>query len=114
MGYINKEALFDDIEESVVFTTRPGIVSSELRGANKIIDRIKRAPAADVAEVRHGEWLDVYGEKYTNRLYECSVCKELALYKPKYDELAHLHYVQVLTPTCPNCGAKMDGKGEGE
>lgn len=51
MGYINKEALFDDIEESVVFTTRPGIVSSELRGANKIIDRIKRAPAADVAEV---------------------------------------------------------------
>lgn len=49
--YIELEALFNDIEESVVFTTRPDRISLELRGANKIIDRINRAPSVDVVEV---------------------------------------------------------------
>lgn len=49
--YIEREALLEDISESVVFTSRANRPSLELRGANKIIDRIKSAPTADVVEV---------------------------------------------------------------
>ena len=49
--YIEREALLKDISESVVFTVRSDKPSLEIRGANKIIDRIKSAPTADVVEV---------------------------------------------------------------
>ena len=71
---------------------------------------ISAVPAADVVEVRHGEWI-VKKHMYfpENRLLEemrCSVCEEEAF----YNEVEGY----VLTNYCPNCGAKMDGKGEGE
>ena len=49
--YIEREALLKDISESVVFTVRGDRPSLEIRGANKVIDRIKSAPTADVVEV---------------------------------------------------------------
>lgn len=51
--YIEREALIEDINETVVFTVRNGVKlpTSEMRGANKVIDRIKSAPTADVIEV---------------------------------------------------------------
>ena len=60
---------------------------------------------ADVVEVRHGKWTD-------NGPYDkCSVCKTLykddLLFILSDCEFGHPRY-------CPNCGAKMDGKGEGE
>ena len=48
--YIDADLLLKDISESVVFSVR-GSNSPELRGARKIIGRIKEAPTADVAEV---------------------------------------------------------------
>ena len=51
MAYIDKDLLLKDIGESVVFSVRAGYISPELRGARKIIDRIKNAPTADVVEV---------------------------------------------------------------
>ena len=48
--YIEREALLRDIEESVRFTVQ-NAPSAEMRGAHKIIDRIKCAPAADVVPV---------------------------------------------------------------
>ena len=51
MAYIDKDLLLKDIGESVVFTVRNAETSPELRGARKIIDRIKNAPTADVVEV---------------------------------------------------------------
>lgn len=48
--YINREELLKDIEDSVRFSTRNG-VSAELRGAHKIVDRIRCASAYDVVEV---------------------------------------------------------------
>ena len=53
-------------------------------------------PAADVAEVRHGVWVHKNNEMY------CSVCGDEALMDEVYYE----------SPYCPNCGAKMDGKGD--
>jgi hypothetical protein len=49
--FIEREALLKDISESVVFSVKEGQPSLEIRGANKITDRIKAAPAADVVEV---------------------------------------------------------------
>jgi hypothetical protein len=62
---------------------------------------IWRAPAADVAEVRHGEWVPI-----TNGLkgWKCSLCDEHIYVQPE-SNLQRYKY-----PYCPNCGAKMDGK----
>lgn len=51
------------------------------------------APAADVVEVRHGEWKKVYQNKIAT-VYECSNCQHLSFGTSKY---------------CI-CGAKMDGE----
>lgn len=69
---------------------------------------IENIPAADVEPVVHGQWVDRYGGKYANHLYECSVCKETALFKVKVDELGKEHLVQALSAACPHCRAKMD------
>lgn len=55
---------------------------------------IRKMPAAEVAPVRHGRWIEHVNE-YENWC-ECSECK----YMPDspLDE----------TPYCPFCGAKMD------
>ena len=53
---------------------------------------IEQAPAADVVEVRHGEWV----RHKENCLYnKCSICS--------YEHCREDNY-------CPNCGAKMDGE----
>ena len=75
-------------------------------------NEVKLPFSKEVAEVVHGRWVDRYGEKYANHLYECSECKKSALYDFKVDELGHEHAVQVLSDYCPNCGAKMDGDGK--
>ena len=52
-------------------------------------------PAADVAPVRHGRWIEQ--EKYTfGTMYDCSICGDRIL-----DNGHSWNY-------CPNCGAKMD------
>lgn len=56
---------------------------------------LKNAPAADVEEVRHGEW--IFGITMNHEWMKCSEC------------------LVSQTPTgvfayCPNCGAKMDRK----
>ena len=57
-------------------------------GTGDAIDMIEDAPAADVAPVVHGRWIEGPSNPYCS---ECFVeCR---------DE----------TPFCPNCGAKMDG-----
>ena len=96
--YIEREALLKDISESVVFSVKEGQPSLEIRGANKITDRIKAAPAADVVEVVHGEWLD-NGDRDSNGVpkpfaISCSICGSSA-------GASWMKY-------CPNCGAKMD------
>ena len=52
--YIDREELLQDIHESIVFSVArsgKGQTSLELKGANKILDRIKSAPTVDVVEV---------------------------------------------------------------
>ena len=65
-------------------------------------DELKRVHVADVVPVRHARWVDRYGGKYINSLYECSLCEGEALYG---DECL----TQKLSDFCPHCGAMMDG-----
>jgi hypothetical protein len=58
--------------------------------------------AADVEEVRHGEWA---GGMFDDVL----TCKECS-----YEHALYVLGKLSATNYCPNCGAKMDGKGEGE
>ena len=60
------------------------------------LDYIDSEPAADVAPVRHGRWVEK--EKYTfGIMCDCSLCENRIL-----DNGHPWNY-------CPNCGAKMDG-----
>ena len=63
-------------------------------------DEIIRFPAADVVEVRHGEW----GKekwKHTDQ-HICSLCHSTVRVHPQSVEYRY----------CPYCGAKMDGDGK--
>ena len=93
--YIEREALMQDLSETVVFTVRGDVKlpTSEMRGANKVIDRIKSAPIADVVEVKHGKWItptNILDKDYD--VPHCSVCERVPTEKGCY---------------CSNCGAKM-------
>lgn len=72
------------------------------------MDVIKRLPAADVAEVAHGQW-----EEADWREYDAQSCETIRYPKAaivctncrcvfKKDALWSRNH-------CPNCGAKMDG-----
>ena len=65
---------------------------------------IERVPAADVAEVKHGEWKLCY-EDWRKQIAgdECSVCG----FQHFGVSISHYHY-------CPHCGARMYGGEEDE
>ena len=56
---------------------------------------VSRLPAANVAPVRHGRWIN------ENFYTHCSACGKMAIYD-KYGQEVESDY-------CPHCGAKMDG-----
>lgn len=67
-------------------------------------------PAADVAPVRHGQWLNFYGDFSTA---ECSLCSEL--YEVSPDEHPRKEFFDAFKEFynfCPSCGAKMGGGAE--
>lgn len=72
-------------------------VESRMLGLVEAWRKVTNTAAADVVAVRHGVWQEKGGDIF------CSVCG--------IDNDAHgverFNY-------CPNCGAKMDGKGECE
>ena len=73
---------------------------------------IKHIPAADVVEVRHGEWMQTTEPLGWSDVdcIECSACGESWVIS---DELCFDDYKDGWK-YCPNCGAKMDGKGEND
>lgn len=62
-------------------------------------------PSADVAQVRHGRWIEEklpmyrWGEEKIGEksAWECSECHDVGFWGYNY---------------CPNCGAKMDGDAD--
>lgn len=67
-----------------------------------VADDINKISAADVVEVVHGEWVEHTEIGAMNNHLNCSVCNWETVFfvvgKREYNY-------------CPNCGAKMDGRG---
>ena len=87
MAYIERESaiksLLNDAPEQVGYSREDAA------------DCIRFMDAVDVAPVRHGRWINhtmIDGHIHA----ECSEC----------------HKVRIIDNFCPNCGAKMDLKGE--
>ena len=72
------------------------------------IERIS-ALAADVEEVRHGKWLP--SRNGINPI-RCDKCNMPALFVHEQDGFGGFGFYRCPSNYCPNCGAKMDGKGE--
>ena len=67
-------------------------------------EKIKAIPAADVATLRHGRWIEPTRLYYGAKQYECSLCYSDTFWKK--------HGITEKYPCCTNCGCRMDG-GDG-
>ena len=85
--YIEREALLHDIEQSVVYTVRGKITSAEMRGAHKIIECIKCAPAVEpiyIHEPTKSEFKRMAAQLDYEQVVRCKDCEY------SYDELSYL------------------------
>ena len=83
-------------------------------GINWGLNTITDAPTADVVEVVHGEWLDHADQTSTEfgRMdLKCSVC---GVFADDFIGGTEDWFCSDKPNYCPNCGAKMDGKGDAE
>ena len=97
--YIDADKLIDWLNSSTADTWGKGLGkvwwAHSVKLKDNIIDGIEKMPTADVAEVKHGEWVKptiINGRTWD--FPHCSNCD----YVPSDPK----HY-------CTNCGAKMDG-----
>ena len=72
----------------------------------EILKIIDDAPTVDAVEVVHGKWAIFEDGWNDEAIYECTVCKEAFV---TIDGTP----AENLWNYCPNCGAKMDGDGNG-
>lgn len=85
----------------------------------RAITSIENAPAADVQEIKHGEWIE---SGYYDIPCVCSCCGAEAQYTSTFKETFDYDWEENLCPTgyeetreyirtpfCSNCDAKMDG-----
>jgi rubrerythrin len=96
--YIDAEAFFKVINTLPYKDTSYPDASVYNGAISDVADMLTHFPAADVAEVKHGRWIDVVGAGGmlgTFVGWECSVCGyEIT------DRYGQYNY-------CPNCGALM-------
>lgn len=94
--YIEREALYEKAywhgEHSDVGNPFPD-------GVDAIdIEDVDAIPAADVAPVRHGQWV----HEHISEGYAWVICSEC-------EAVIHKILINKRLNYCPNCGAKMDG-----
>lgn len=66
----------------------------------RVKDGVPKIPAADVAPVRHGKWVEKHygGNLYAHVCSECGAKRNVLTYGYKFNY-------------CSSCGARMDGAG---
>lgn len=107
--YIERDAISEEIRK-YYYKNPPNFSYGE--GFDRGLDRAQRAildaPAADVAEVVHGEWLRSDDDWNSLTTIQCSCCGEEWCFETD-DDVSLLNYKY-----CPNCGARMDGGKDDE
>lgn len=64
------------------------------------VNALRNMPAADVATVVHGHWVQIGADKRgRGGIFRCAACNKCSPHVSKY---------------CPECGAKMDGGADNE
>lgn len=99
--YIERDALIDDLDAAAKHGGMGAIIAQTLQRY------VKRAPAADVAPVRHGWWMHSHYEDCSEHfeIVKCSNCD--------FEAYAMAFFVRGGN-YCPSCGARMDGARNGE
>lgn len=90
--YIERDSIYRRVKEH---TNPYGKPTLDYGSGVKVLNMIEREPAADVVEVRHGEWIKA-GTGITERIV-CSACNSSIGYFGR-------------PPFCNQCGVKMDGE----
>ena len=91
-GYIDRELAFDMITDLAGMATTKAAYAAIWKSAKQL----NKVPTADVAPVRHGNWVKEKSDVLIH--WHCSVCKNCY-----YLDEPNANY-------CPNCGAK-NGRG---
>ena len=98
--YIEREAVEKFIEDGL---NNQDVAKRFGHDAIEIMAEVHYMPAADVAEVRHGRWIEL--DECANEGVYCSVCHKKVY---KIDYAWSNNPVKMKSPYCPNCGARMD------
>ncbi len=98
------------IERGAVFPNGVFVIDGKdtAKSMVEFVNHIMDIPAADVVEVKHGEWLQTkepLGHQDVDCI-ECSVCHDSWVIDEDFDFEFHKQYWNY----CPNCGAKMDSR----
>ena len=93
MEYIAREALLEQLKAMESYNTSP----MYRRGYDDCVEAILKAPAADVAPVVHGRWIEKTVPEGC-RYFECSNC---GAHENRHTAIKGYY--------CWRCGAKMDG-----
>lgn len=107
--YINREEVMQAFADYVWNSNHSDFVPAPVW--NHAVDIVRDFPAADVAPMRHGRWIEARGSWFTpggDPVWECSECgKGMHVYGIEHgtygSDVADGQWV-----ACPNCGARMD------
>ena len=96
--YIEREALEVALNHRLNFLMAEyGEYDNYTGGFDEAVTRVEDFPAADVAPVRHGEWVVCGDGKHVP--WMCSHCGKTTAHE----------YKMMYGNYCPNCGCRMDG-----
>ena len=97
---IDANALMDDVEMD-------GALYACLGAVDDVRFLVDSQPTVDAVEVVHGRWIDKKIDNFRMWELRCSECDWVGISNyDAYNEPYDFNY-------CPNCGAKMDGDGNG-
>lgn len=93
--YIEREALMEQLQKKKYKVARERYNEGFNDAILKVRSMVHSAPTADVAEVRHGKWVNDI----------CSVCGRV---NPTITDDFCGNYMSKQLAYCPNCDAKME------